>query len=102
MSSRSRFVAASASFRSLSQREREPDSGVSNPTRRYVWPLARTVSPSTTVIDAAPIVIGEGASIDSFNIDPANKTPNAAKMTEYLMSRYRDSPKIRVWRYEQG
>jgi hypothetical protein len=64
--------------------------------------LARTVSPSTTVIDAAPFVIGGGASIDPFRIDPANKTPNAPKMTAYLMSRYRDNPKIRVRRYNQG
>jgi hypothetical protein len=64
--------------------------------------LARTVSPSTTVIDAALIDIGGVASIDPFKIDAANKTPNTPMMTEYLMSRYRDSPKIRVRRYNQG
>jgi hypothetical protein len=64
--------------------------------------LARTVSPSTTVIDATPIDIGGVASIDPFKIDATNKTANAPMMTEYLMSRYRDSPKVHDGRYNQG
>jgi len=85
MSWRRRLVAASASFRSRSQRAREPDSGVSNPTRRYVCPLARIVSPSITEIDMALFDTGARVSISVCKKAATIRTAKAASTTKYLM-----------------
>src|SRR4029078_2024306 len=90
------FVAASASFCSRTQRAREPDSGVSNPTTRYVCPFARTVSPSTTEIDTALVFdSGPRVSISICKNAATTRTANAATATVYFR-RYRQAEEYRL------